>query len=341
VLRTRLRAKLAVGVAAVAIGIFSIGVAAPASAASGRSLPTGSTLHAISSDTNFTLLTVDAATATATQIGDGTPELEAELAFQAAWNPVTSTAYYSVEGLEPARLTTIDLETGDSTPVGVFTLNGERQGIDSMAIGNDGAAYAIQDTKLYSLALDTGALTEIGEFTTPGASALLGFSVDPTTGLFYAISTGGRVFQVDVKTAAATLLGRVALRGIFSLQIDTAGVLWMEVDSDGGTSLIASATLADLAGSSVASGTLATADQTVYTQSLLYVPGPVVPAEPPVVQPPVVQPPAVAPVTPVTPPAPKLANTGVDAAPIAGGAALVALLGLALLVPAIRRRASA
>ncbi|KJC62976.1 hypothetical protein TZ00_17590 [Agreia bicolorata] len=327
------------GVATFTIGLVSIGiVAAPASAASGRTLATGS-LHAISCDEDvnaLTLFSIDAATAAATAIGDGAPESEAECALQAAWNPVTSTAYYSAEGLEPAVLTRIDPKTGDSTPVGMLALNGERNGIDSMAIGNDGAAYAIQDDTLYSLDLDTAALTKIAVL---GTSALLGFSVDPTTGLFYAIRPGGQVFTIDVVAGTATLVGIVDVDGgIFSLQIDRAGVLWMEVDSgedevEGRTGDLWSADLADLAGSSLRSGTIADAEQTIYIQSLLYIPGPVVPVEPPVVQPP-----AVAPVTPVTPPAPKLANTGVDAAPIAAGGALVAMLGLALLVPAIRRR---
>lgn len=339
-LNTRLRAKLAVGVAAFTIGLVSIGiVAAPASAASGRALATGS-LHAIACDEDvnaLALFSIDAATAVATAIGDGTPESEAECAGQAAWNPVTSTAYLSAWVLGPSVLATVDLTTGESAPVAPFTLNGETNGIDSMAIGNDGAAYAIQDDMLYSLDLKTAELTEIAELE---ASALLGFSVDPTTGLFYAIDRLGMLFAIDVAAGTATPLGSVGpVSRTFSLQIDTAGVLWVEADFrvDGElTAQLWSAKLSDLANSAVLSGTVADAQQTIYVQSLLYVPGPVVPVAP--VDPPVVQPAVVA---PATPPAPQLANTGVDAAPVAAGGALVALLGLALLMPAIRRRAKA
>ena len=340
--KSRLRARLAASIAVFTVGLVSIGVvAAPASAADGRTLPSGSSLYAISCSVDLALASLDGATAVAKRVGDGAPELEAECAEQGAWNPVTSTAYYSARRLEPAILSTIDLTTGESTSVGIFMLNGERNGIDSMAIGNDGAAYAIQDDTLYSLALDTAALTKIGTFTAPNASALLGFSVDPATGLFYAVNPRGYVFQIDVKAASATPVGRVGLRGIFSLQIDTAGVLWMQVDSSDGdsgepTSLLESVSLSDLAGSAVSSGTVADADGPFYTTSFLFVPGPDV-AAPPIIDP---APPVPTPETTPTP-APKLANSGIDAAPIAAGGALVALLGVALLVPTIRRRRTA
>ncbi|SKA95483.1 hypothetical protein SAMN06295879_2004 [Agreia bicolorata] len=341
---SRLRATLATGLATLVVGLISIGsVAAPASAASaadGRTLYKGSSLYAISCDEDvaaLTLFSIDAATAAATAIGAGTPESEAECAGQAAWNPVTSTAYLSEWLLGPSALATVDLHTGVSTQVAPFTLNGEFNGIDSMAIGNDGAAYAIQDDMLYSLDLETAALTEIGEL---DADSMLGFSVDPTTGKFYAIDRTGQVFQIDVEAAVATPIGNVGLeRGTYSLQIDTSGVLWIEADVRVGegearelTAQLWSANLGDLSGSTVFSGTIADSEQTVYTESLLLLPGPFVPVTPVEPAPPVVDP-AV-----VTPPAPQLANTGVDAAPLAAGGALVALLGVALLVPAIRRR---
>ena len=345
---SRLRAKLAVGVATFTIGLVSIGaVAAPASAApaaEGRSLYTGSSLYAISCLEDvapLTLLSIDAATAAATAIGAGTPESGAECAGQAAWNPVTSTAYLSEWVLGPSALATVDLKTGVSTQVAPFTLNGEFNGIDSMAIGNDGAAYAIQNTTLYSLDLETAALTEIGQL---DADSMLGFSVDPTTGKFYAIDRTGEVFQIDVEAAVATPIGNVGLeRATYSLQIDTSGVLWIEADvrvGDGEarklTAQLWSANLSDISGSAVFSGTIADSEQTVYTASLLLLPGPLLPVIPvtPVEPVPAVVDPAVV----TAPVVPQLANTGVDAAPMAAGGALVALLGVALLVPAIRRR---
>jgi hypothetical protein len=191
---------------------------------------------------------------------------------------------------------------------------------------------------LYSVDLATGELTVLGAL---GVEGLYGFAVDPSTGEFFAISPAGLFYSVDVTTGAVTLLGDTGLNAVefnapFSLQIDSAGILWVEGDAfegdSGFVSNLWSIDPADLAGSSVLSGAITGVEGTFYTESLLYVPAPVVPVVPVVpVEPAVVAAPVV----------PQLANTGVDVAPLAAGGALVALLGVALLVPAIRRRATA
>ena len=347
---SRLRATLATGIATLTIGLVGIGVvAAPAAAAGGRSLPTGSSLYAVQCDDadlpELALFSLDTATAAATPVGPGTPASEADCAGQAAWNPVTSTAYVTVWYYEdevvpfPAFLATIDPTTGVSSPVGPFTLGEGAHDVDSMAIGNDGAAYAIDGNTLYSVDLATAALTELGDL---GEDAFYGFSVDPTTGAFYAIQPSGDIFTIDVSAHTATLLVETQLGGDsdrpYSLQIDTDGTFWVEADifeseSEGLVSNLWSISGAALADSAVLSGVITAPTGPFYTESLLFVPAPVVPVIP---AEPVVEPAAV-----VVPVAPQLANTGVDAAPIAAGGALVALLGVALLVPAIRRRATA
>lgn len=335
---SRLRAKLAAGVATLAVALLGTGIAAaPAYAADGRSLPTGSALYALSCDANVpnpSLFSIDAATASATAIGVATDE-ENPCAGQAAWNPVTSTAYFVNWGDDTA-LGTVDLVTGASTTVAPFTLDGDEEDIDSLAIGIDGAAFAVSGDDLLSVNLATGELTEIGAL---GVGGLYGFAVDPTTGEFFAINPEGLFYSIDVTTGAATLVGDTGLNSVdfnlpWSLQIDSAGILWIEGDSfEGETGLLSnlwSIDPADLEGSAVLSGAITSAEGTFYTESLLFVPAPVEPVVPVV---PVVEPAAV-----VAPVSPQLANTGVDAAPIAAGGALVALLGLALLAPAIRRR---
>ena len=345
---SRLRATLATGIATLVIGFVGIGVvAAPASAASGRSLPEGSSLYAISCDndlTNLSVFSIDAATAAATPVGEGTPD-SADCAGQAAYNPATSVSYFVAWQFDQeteqsfAILATVDPETGVSLPVSFFSIDGAPTNVDSIAIGNDGAAYAIYDDTLYSLDLATGALTELGDL---GDDSFYGFSVDPTTGAFYAVQWNGDVFTIDIATHTATLAADTGLGGDtnypYSLQIDSNGTFWLEADAyvedlDGWYSHLWSISGSDLVGSALLSGVITAPEGAFYTESLLLVPGPVVPVIP---AEPVVEPAAV-----VAPVAPQLANTGVDAAPIAAGGALVALLGLALPVPAIRRRATA
>ncbi|KJC62977.1 DUF6923 family protein [Agreia bicolorata] len=337
---SRLRAKLTTGIATLVIGFVGIGVvAAPAAAAGGRSLPAGSSLYALSCDEgilNPQLFSIDAATAGATAIGAATSE-ENACAGQPAWNPLTSTAYFVSWGPD-TTLGTVDLTTGASATVAPFTFEGGGERVDSLAIGLDGAAFAISGDELFTVDLTTGELAEVGQL---GVVGLYGFAVDPTTGDFFAISPEGLLYSVDVTTGAATLVGDTGLNSgsfnaPFSLQIDSAGILWIEGDSFepdlGFVANLWSVDPADLSSSSVLSGAIAVGEDPVYSEALLFVPAPVKPVVPvaPVVEPAVV----------VAPVAPQLANTGVDAAPIAAGGALVALLGLALLAPAIRRRAA-
>jgi hypothetical protein len=300
-------------------------------------------MYAISCDTDLTdlsLFSLDVSTAAATPVNNGTPD-SADCASQAAWNIATSTAYFVAwqdEG--PAILATVDTKTGVSEPVGVFTVTDEPVRVSAIAIGRDGAAYAISVGALYSLDLGTAALTEIRDLNIFG---LYGFAADPTTGSFYGIASGGEFYAIDVVTGTATVLGNTGLTESndipASLQIDSRGTMWITtefLDEAGGSSRLWSIDPADISGSAELSGEFTAPTGGFRTYSLLFVPAAAVPAEVPVAPVPPADPIATSGVTP--PVTPALANTGVDAAPLATGGTVVALLGLALLVPAIRRR---
>ncbi|SMQ75011.1 hypothetical protein [Agreia sp. VKM Ac-1783] len=337
--RSRLFARIGASVAAVSLSVLAAGaLASPAAAASSRTLPDGSSMYAISCDTDLTdlsLFSVDATTAAATLVNNGTPD-SADCASQSAWNAATSVAYFVAwQETGPAILATVDTTTGVSEPVGTFTIDGTPVRVSAIAIGRDGAAYAISVGALYSLDLGTAALTEIRDLNIFG---LYGFAADPTTGAFYGVASGGGYYAIDVVNGTATLLGNTGLAEIndvpSSLQIDSRGTLWVVtelVDEVGDHSRLWSIDPSDISGSAQLSGEFTAATGQFRTYSLLFVPGVAVPAEVPL-----------APADPVVAPAavPTLANTGVDAAPIAAGGALVAMLGLALLVPGIRRRAN-
>jgi hypothetical protein len=323
----------------VSLGIVAIGVVASPAAAAGPALPAGSSLYSLSCDDNFenlTVFSVDVSTAAATQLGPGSPEVD-NCSYQAAYDAATGISYVDAGGNE---LATVDLSTGATDPVADFSLAvpGEGQqdfNVDAITITPAGLAYAIIDQALYSLDLTTAVLTEIG--TIGGIDEFYSFASDPSTGELIAISVAGEVFSVDPTTGAGTLLGQLTIPAedtvyYYSLQIDTAGVYWLEIDVPSGendyVSQLWSTSRAALGDTPVLSGTLTVDGQPYLLESLLFVPAPVVPVIP------------VVPVEPavVTPPVPTLANTGVDATPLAAGGALVALLGVALLVPALRRR---
>lgn len=197
-------------------------VSAPVAAAT---LPADDDLFTIScafGDEAAQLYGIDGDSADATAIG---PTGVADCASGAAYDPTTATSYYFSYAL-PAGLNRIDTATGAATAVAPLP----NLTVGSIAIGIDGDAFAIEDgpaDQLTSLDLATGARVPIGPlFDAPNPDSVRGFSVDPTTGLFYLVMIGsGDVYRVDVATADLTLIGNVG-PGVSALQIDTAGHWW-------------------------------------------------------------------------------------------------------------------
>jgi hypothetical protein len=208
-------------------------------------------------------------------------------------------------------LATVDVATGASTTIGEFSLYAGEFPIypivDALAIGKDGAAYVLAEGDLYGVDLATGYLTYIG----PSLVSTYAFAVDPTTALFYAVDDSGKLFRVNVADGTYDSLESVLGTGtIQSLQIDGGGQFWIQAneDSDSESGLWSFALASP--GTPVYSGSFI--DGPYYTQALLIIP------------------------------AKALAATGADltGAPlIAGGAVLIALLGVGAIVVARRRAA--
>ena len=219
--------KLTAGLAAAAALTLPFIMVSPAAAAT---LPAGDSLYAITCDydsdagQNFSVLySVNPADAQGTVIGSGTGLVD-DCAGQAAYNPVTGESFY-VSWRGDEALARIDLTTGAATIVANFPGgNG-----DALAIGKDGTAYATVGTELYRVNLADASLTLVGNM---GLSQVWAFSVDPVTGLFYAITSNGDAYRVDVVTGALISIGSIDTPGsIYSLQIDTSGAWWIEADS--------------------------------------------------------------------------------------------------------------
>ena len=315
--------RLSTFLAAAGVAALVLVGAAPAVAA-GSAIDPGDSLYSINCDNAYNdwqLMSVDPTTAFSTTIGEGTgsaSELYAACAGQPAYDASTGKAYFIQWNtfVDPgeAHLASIDLTTGDSTEIGqFFTVDGEFPltiFVGSIAIGLDGSAYAFTQGFLWSLDLSTGELTPINE----SLSNTYSFAVDPTTGIFYAINTDNERFSVNVTDGTYVFLDVVELPAgdaVFSLQIDGAGRFWIMSDD----SSISGASLWSFAPGDAATPTVSGPfiDGPYYTEAILIVPGKV------------------------------LAATGVDSSAvplIAGGAVMLALLGVGGLVVARRRRAA-
>jgi hypothetical protein len=278
--RFPVRTFVTVGIAALLLGLStSPALAAPPTP---RALVTGSSMYAVGCGTpaNLQLFSVDGSTAAGTEIGSGSNINSSTCATQGAWDAVTHTAYYPATDGTVATLVSVDLTTGVSTEIGGFTVAGAPTMVDSMAIGTDGAAYALSSGTLYSVDLATADLTPIAAVSYPW---ILGFAVDPTSGEFFTINDVGLISSIDVATGVLTTVGQTSFNGppsTFSLQIDSNGIMWVENDDqDANSNWIAelwSVDPANVAGSAIYSGTLSVTDAQgttqPYTNSFLIVP---------------------------------------------------------------------
>jgi hypothetical protein len=319
-----------------AAGLMAAGVV-PALAASAPTLPSNQHFFAIDCDGFGPLLwSVDSLNGNATTVG--TPLANGNAcAGGAQANPVDGKVYYVYwpqDGSTPDSLNTVDTTTGVSTRVANFT--GATQQPLGLAITKTGTAYVTTGTSsgsLYSLSLDTGAMTLIGAL---GAN-LGAVGYNPVDDTIYGFSyVTGDAYTVDTVTGAATadaahnavLPGKYtcpngALAGLAldAVVFDSNGNPWFQNDGSG--------CLSELLVQDFATGTVYYNGQFndnsptrlmtnspyygFYTMSIFITTDPIP--------------------TSAATPGPALAETGLNSANtglFAGGAALVALLGTAV-----------
>lgn len=283
-------AHLAVFVAVVGT-IALTGVASAAQAAGTRALPDGNSLYAItcpyySDDAGQTpnnqVLAVDEQTAVAVAVGSGSEVDGSNCAGSPAVDP-TDGVVYALVAFDDDNfpvLVTVDLVTGISTKVADITDGEDPLTPQAMAIGLDGAAYALYNGNLYSLNLGDGVLTLIGAT----VDEAWGFVSDPITGLFYALDRDGQLFEIDVSDGSSVLLGQLSFltdEGTYSLTMDANGVFWIGLDVESFDEFrveLWSVTLADPDGSAEFVGELALGSIAPYSEALVIGPAYVPPA---------------------------------------------------------------
>ena len=312
----------ALAVATLSLGLLSLAI--PAHAAP-PALPDGDHLVTASCRTgDVTFHTVDAQTGTATEVG--TPNEGYKCAYQGAWDVTTQTFFATIADEGGSQLVVFDTTTGALTKIGDI-VDAADEAVDaySMVIGLDGKAYINDYNELYSLDLVTAKATLLGTLDAVDSSAY-GFSVDPTTGLFYLLEQTGDLLLVDPLTVTATPVATWPIspeaEASYGISIDHAGTAWVvEFPGDASYSALWSTPLATFGVDPQLSGNILTAegsDPTMWWVALTYTPA--------------------APV-PVPAAEPALAATGFDAAPLAFGGLFLAAAGAVLVGRRSRRTA--
>lgn len=211
------------------------------------------------------LFSVDPVTGEATPIGDGSGSNDqssgvsysSSCAAEPAWNPATQTAYFggyiydAVADDGGTYLMTINLETGESTPVAEFTgfdtapddCGSSYQG---MAISDAGAAYVFDSNScLYSLDLSTAAMTYIGGVDNANAGRYYAqaWSLNPVTSVWQVLENYDEFLSsVDVAVGNLSATGpAVVFEEDYdpqSLEFDSSGRGWAINQGGEGTTLL-------------------------------------------------------------------------------------------------------
>lgn len=220
--------------AAAVVGLLALSVTS-AQADATRQLPSGDKLFALScegSAPDGQVFSVEPATGDLTAVGEGSEDASGCFA-QAAWNPVTKTAY-AVDWRQPTVIVTVGAD-GVSSDAHAITYDGSDIEADSLAISPAGIGYVTDGSSLYIIALtgeNAGELTYVGD-TGAGNTYGLAFSLTgPTAGTLYGVTTGGNLFEISTEDGstgdALAHLDLTPGSSIYSLQVASNGIIWLQ-----------------------------------------------------------------------------------------------------------------
>ena len=210
--------------------------------------PAGDKLFEVSCDSttnDHQLHSLKVRAGTRTPIGNGSGgNFGSGCARQGAIKPDTDWFYFPDADLQ--ALSRVNLVSGDIELVAPLLNNAEPVRLASLAIDDEGNAYGLTRSNLYSLDLLTGAVSDEkpADIVALNGGFPNGFAYDGKTNEFYVIENQGGLFRLDVSTGDLTLLATNPDFWVASMAFDSRGSMWVNGD-DG----LASVTLANFGNS--------------------------------------------------------------------------------------------
>lgn len=221
----------------IAVASLALVLAPVASASANPTLPAGDALYEMSCDNrvnDYLFHSVNTSNNTRTAIGNGTGvNVVTECAYQGAMLPGTDWFYFPDRYSD--KLVRVDVTTGLTEIVGLLRESGSYQGLYSLAIHDNGNAYALSYDTLFSVNLSTGELTTIVAANTYDLAEgyPYGFAYDPKTDKFYVAEDGGdSLYSLNMSTGVFTLVATNSDYWVGSMSFDSDGNLWVNGDGN-------------------------------------------------------------------------------------------------------------
>jgi len=248
-------------------------------------LPAGQSMYVVNCDNvhyPYVVAQVNVADATATAVGTS-PMPGSQCYGQGAWDAATNTAYVIHWTPTTQSLATVNLVTGVATDIALTHDSGNAPvEADALAISPSGTAYLTSGSTIYTVDLATAEVSNPlplldGSSNTEANWYALAFN--PSDGLLYGIASASGaignipVARIDPATGTVTVLSTNPFSGAdpYSLQFDSSGMAWIEVDAPSSAELH-SATITNVAGTDTLQGVLSYLGTNFYSESFLITP---------------------------------------------------------------------
>ena len=229
------------------VSLLSISTVTPAFATDQRALPAIDKLYAFPCHHDLgapALELVNTVDSTWTTIGTAHGISDTECAYQPAFNPVSGRSYFLGGNTESNIWPLVEVLTGDGTMRSVNNIHTSTGDLDfsdesnfpgNLLITNLGKAFFIGGRTIYPLDLNTGALGEPINTTPWGTlhGTVFSAACSPINSTCYMLTDRGDLYALNASLGTVgSSLGNVGNWSNYSLQIDSAGVLW--ASSNGG-----------------------------------------------------------------------------------------------------------
>lgn len=221
----------------------AVGVGSAVASPAARSLPAGNAIYTISCGNPRTVSLINVETGASITVG--TPSADGQgCATGGSVDPLTGTIYYTNVSAGNRVIRSINTSTGATSAYLTLTgdITSEFAREVGIAMGRDGAMYLAGGHRIYSVDRSTGVTTAIH---TTVISWPLSFTVDPVSGIFYAMDTNGtdangnfRFYRIVphginpvVELEAVNLHNGCGTGRPTQMQVDSSGTFWVMMEN--------------------------------------------------------------------------------------------------------------